>query len=73
MSDVTIFAPSPTLTVTIEDHDAGPDIHVHAGGQGVWQARMMRRLGASVTLCCVLTGETGRVVRGLLEIGRAHV
>lgn len=67
MSDVTIFTPSPTLTVTIEDHDAGPDIHVHAGGQGVWQARMMRRLGASVTLCCVLTGETGRVVRGLLE------
>lgn len=67
MSDVMIFAPSPTLTVTIEDHDAGPDIHVHAGGQGVWQARMMRRLGASVTLCCILTGETGRVVRGLLE------
>ena len=28
---------------------------------------MMRRLGASVTLCCVLTGEAGRVVRGLLE------
>ncbi|WP_261166120.1 1-phosphofructokinase family hexose kinase [Microbacterium sp. Marseille-Q6965] len=67
MSDVTIFAPSPALTVTIEDHEAGPDIHVHAGGQGVWQARMMRRLGASVTLCCVLTGEIGRVVRDLLE------
>lgn len=67
MSDVTIFAPSPTLTITIEDHEAGPDIHVHAGGQGVWQARMMLRLGASVTLCCALTGETGRVVRDLLE------
>ncbi|WP_259607887.1 MULTISPECIES: hypothetical protein [Microbacterium] len=43
------------------------NIHVHAGGQGIWQARMMRRLGASVTLCSVLTGETGRVVRSLLE------
>ncbi|GGH46504.1 1-phosphofructokinase family hexose kinase [Microbacterium album] len=64
--DATIFAPSPTLTVTIEDHESGPDIHVHAGGQGVWQARMLRRLGVDVTMCCVLTGETGLVVRNLL-------
>ncbi|MER7798099.1 PfkB family carbohydrate kinase [Microbacterium sp. NPDC096154] len=72
MSDIAIFAPSPTLTVTIEDHgmdaDGGdPEIHVHAGGQGVWQARMLRRLGISVTLVCTLTGELGRVVRPLLE------
>lgn len=67
MSDVTIFAPSPTLTVTIEDHPAGSEIHVHAGGQGVWQARMLLRLGVSVTMCCALTGETGRVLRHLLE------
>ncbi|GAA3665270.1 PfkB family carbohydrate kinase [Microbacterium marinilacus] len=65
--DVTIFAPSPSLTVTIEEHGAGPDIHVHAGGQGVWQARMLRRLGAEVTLCCTLTGETGQVAQHLLE------
>ncbi len=30
MSDVTIFAPSPTLTVTVEDHPQGSEIHVHA-------------------------------------------
>lgn len=67
MSDVTIFAPSPTLTVTVEDQRGEPDIHVHAGGQGVWQARMLLRLGASVTMCCTLTGEIGRMLRHLLE------
>ncbi|WP_244632109.1 MULTISPECIES: PfkB family carbohydrate kinase [unclassified Microbacterium] len=67
MSDVTIFAPSPTLTITVEDHPQGAEIHVHAGGQGVWQARMLRRLGVTVTMCCVLTGEVGRVLRHLLE------
>lgn len=62
-----IFAPAPTLTVTVEDHPDGSDVHVHAGGQGVWQARMLRRLGADVTMCSVLTGETGRVLLHLLR------
>ncbi|WP_284228954.1 1-phosphofructokinase family hexose kinase [Arenivirga flava] len=65
-----ILAPSPVLTVTIEEHPDGPDVHVHAGGQGVWQARMLRSLGAQVTLCSVLSGETGLVLGPLLgELG----
>lgn len=67
MSDVTIFAPMPILTVTVEDNPLGSEIHVHAGGQGVWQARMLLRFGVSVTMCCVLTGETGVVLGHLLE------
>lgn len=67
MPDVTIFAPSPLLTVTIEGGHDDTDLHLHAGGQGVWQARMLRTLGCSVTLCAVLTGESGRVVQHLLE------
>jgi 1-phosphofructokinase len=67
MVDVMIFAPSPLLTVTIEDDADGADLHVHAGGQGVWQARMLRTLGRSVSICAALTGETGQVVRHLLE------
>lgn len=67
MSDVTILAPSPTLTVTVEDHPQGSEIHVHAGGQGVWQARMLRRLDVSVTMCCVLIGEIGKTLQHLLE------
>lgn len=67
MSEIVIFAPSPVLTVTVEDHPDGPDVHFHAGGQGVWQARMLRRIGAEVTLCCVLSGESGRMLRHLLD------
>ena len=36
-----------------------PDIHVHAGGQGVWQARMLSSLGVRVVLCAGLGGEAG--------------
>lgn len=66
MTSVAIFAPSPVLTVTIEDHGSGPDVHVHAGGQGLWQARMLATLGIDVTLCSALIGETGRLVAHLL-------
>jgi 1-phosphofructokinase len=66
MSEVVIFAPSPVLTVTVEDHPDGTDVHLHAGGQGVWQARMLLRMGAKVAMCCVLSGESGRVLRHLL-------
>jgi 1-phosphofructokinase len=66
MSEVVIFAPSPVLTVTVEDHPDGTDVHLHAGGQGVWQARMLLRLGVKVAMCCVLSGESGRVLRHLL-------
>ncbi|WP_309108632.1 PfkB family carbohydrate kinase [Arthrobacter sp.] len=61
-----IFAPSPVLTVTVEDIKGTADIHIHAGGQGVWQARMLGALGATVTMCAVFSGETGRVLRHLI-------
>lgn len=67
MNGVVIFAPSPVLTVTVEDHSDGADVHVHAGGQGVWQARMLLALGTPVTLCSVLIGEAGRVLAHLAE------
>lgn len=63
---VCVFAPSPQLTVTVEELDGRPDVHLHAGGQGFWQARMITALGSPVTLCCALGGETGRVLRNLL-------
>lgn len=67
MSDVVIFAPSPVLEITVEEHQAEGDVHVHAGGQGVWQARMLLSLGRAVDLCCVLSGETGRVIGHLIQ------
>jgi 1-phosphofructokinase len=63
---VVVLAPSPLLTVTIEDRAGEPDIHVHAGGQGVWQARMISSLGVPVVLCAALGGETGEVLEHLV-------
>lgn len=61
-----VFAPSPQLTVTVEERGGEPDLHLHAGGQGVWQARMIASLGVPVTICVALGGETGQVVRHLM-------
>lgn len=69
MSDgsVAVFAPSLVLTVTIEPGAGSvPELHLHAGGQGLWVARMGRTLGAHVTLCTALGGESGEVISGLL-------
>ncbi|WP_091677640.1 1-phosphofructokinase family hexose kinase [Amycolatopsis marina] len=71
---VMVFAPSPLLTVTVEDLGGEPDLHLHAGGQGVWQARMIASLGVPVALCAALGGEVGQVLRHLLgENGIEHV
>ncbi len=69
MSDgrVMVFAPAPQLTVTIEQHHDEPELHVHPGGQGIWQTRMITVLGAKVTLCTAAGGEVGRVLSPLLS------
>lgn len=64
---VAVFAPSPLLTVTIEAGAPTPEVHIHAGGQGFWVARLAATLDAQTTLCCALGGESGRVLRGLIE------
>jgi 1-phosphofructokinase len=66
--------PSPLYTVTIE---AGPDdqaeVHFHAGGQGVWVARMVACLGSPVTFCAPFGGESGRLLRTLIEAEQVSV
>ena len=67
MSSLVVFAPSPLLTITVEAGDsAHEEIHLHAGGQGFWVARMAALLGADVKLCCALGGESGGVLEGLI-------
>lgn len=62
-----VFAPSPLLTITVEaPGTAREEIHLHAGGQGLWVARMAALLGTEVALCCALGGESGTVLRGLI-------
>lgn len=66
VAHVVVFAPAPQLTVTVEQEGDHESVHLHAGGQGVWQARMLAAMGCTVTLCAAFGGETGRVVRSLL-------
>ncbi|MBB4765727.1 1-phosphofructokinase family hexose kinase [Amorphoplanes digitatis] len=64
---VMVFVPAPQLTVTLEQQNDRAELHVHPGGQGVWQARMITLLGAQVTLCAAVGGEVGQVLEPLLE------
>ncbi|MFC6022782.1 1-phosphofructokinase family hexose kinase [Plantactinospora solaniradicis] len=64
---VMVFAPDPQLTVTIDQPADETEIHLHPGGQGVWQARMIKCLGTSVVLCAGLGGEIGQVLEPLLS------
>ena len=68
---MTIFDPFPVLTVTIEDADGRAEVHLHAGGQGLWIGRMAAALGARVRLVCA----NRRGVRGRPDPpdpGRGH-
>jgi len=66
---VAVFGPDPMLSIAIESLTAsgGDDVHVHAAGQGVWVARMAAELGADPVLCGFCGGESGAVLRRLLE------
>lgn len=64
---ICVFSPSPLFTVTIEKGvDDVPDVHFHAGGQGIWVARMIAALGARAVFCGPLGGESGVVLRALI-------
>jgi 1-phosphofructokinase len=63
---ITVFGPDPLLGITIEAGGEGDELHVHPAGQGVWVASMAAELGAAPVLCCLLGGETGETLRGLL-------
>jgi 1-phosphofructokinase len=63
---VAVFGPHPLLTVTVEARGERDDVHLHAGGQGVWVSRMAAELGAEPVLCGFAGGEPGAVLRGLL-------
>lgn len=63
---VLVFAPGAVLTMTIEAGTQSPDIHVHAGGQGVWVARLLVELGVRGSLVGPFGGEVGLVLRDLV-------
>jgi 1-phosphofructokinase len=72
---VAVFGPHPMLSITVEQltSEGGDEIHLHAAGQGVWVARMAAELGTEATLCGFIGGETGAVLRPLLERSRIEL
>jgi 1-phosphofructokinase len=64
---VAVFAPVTILTVTLERPNGDDEAHIHPGGQGAWQARMVTTLGGRAVLCTLLGGETGSVLDRLLD------
>ncbi len=73
---IAVFGPNPLLSITIEARAAGrDDVHLHAGGQGVWASRVAGELGTRAVLCGFIGGETGAVLGPLLEhaVGEARL
>jgi len=66
---VTVLATAVTLMVGVERSGGGGggEVHLHAGGQAFWVARMAARLGARVTLVGPFGGESGIALRALIE------
>src|SRR5262245_60098980 len=66
---VCVFGPAPLLTVAVEATAVADEneLHLHVGGQGFWIARLITELGPEVAFCTAVGGETGRVIRSLLE------
>lgn len=58
-----VFAPALFLTVTLERRGEDDELHLHAGGQGLWIARMLATLDIDVVLCGPFGGETGLATR----------
>jgi 1-phosphofructokinase len=67
------LCPSPRLTVLVDVNGDNVDIHLHAGGQGYWNARMIALLGVPVVVCGYFGGETGQVLKSLMDAERVDV
>jgi 1-phosphofructokinase len=70
---IAVLAPAVSVSITIEEADDGDDIHVHAGGQGLWVARMLRQLDHRPVVCAPVGGETGRTLLGLIEVWEVRI
>ena len=67
-ADIAIFAPALLLNVELhQSADERPEVHLHAGGQGYWIARMVRALGCRPHPCVCVGGESGVALRALIE------
>lgn len=63
---IAVFSPWPLFTVTIESMAGGQDeVYFHAGGQGVWAARMIEGLGCEAVLVGPFGGKQHVIIEAL--------
>ena len=75
-TSVCLFAPAPLLTVSAEvaaDAAGDAELRVHAGGQGFWICRLLEELDVEVVMCASFGGETGTVLRTLIDASGVQV
>ncbi|WP_188052377.1 1-phosphofructokinase family hexose kinase [Aureimonas fodinaquatilis] len=66
--EIAVFSPWPLFTITIEKLSSGEDeVYFHAGGQGVWAARMAAELGGKVTLVGPVGGEARTLIEAMVR------
>ena len=68
--------PAPLLTVSAEEAtnaESDAELHVHAGGQGFWVCRLLEELDVDPVMCASFGGETGRVLRTLIDAAGVRV
>src|SRR3954453_13642473 len=61
-----VFAPDVTLLIEVEPAASADEIHLHAGGQGYWIARMLNALGVHTTLVGPFGGEQGSALAAVV-------
>ena len=54
--------PAPSAEAA-DDVDETAEVHLHAGGQGFWVARMLAELGTDVVFCATFGGDRLQVTR----------
>lgn len=63
---IPVLAPAVHVSITIEAAADGDEVHIHAGGQGMWVARMLHQLGHPASVCAPVGGEIGHTLLGLV-------
>ena len=69
-------SPQPQLTVSAEEAtnaESDAELHVHAGGQGFWVCRLLEELDVDPVMCASFGGETGEVLRTLIDAAGVRV
>ncbi len=65
---IAVFAPAMMLGIEVHrtGDGEGDEVHLHAGGQGYWIARMIQTLGVDAIPCAPVGGEPGEALRSII-------